>query len=128
MRNALIGLGLLVTAAGAVTISAQHTPRDHNAALDPSHMMALHACAPAQGQSAGDAVANHISALATKLELTPDQRANVTRLATDACASMAKYHEEILSTLTPEQRAKLKDLHHSDDGGIHALFKKLHGR
>ena len=127
MRNVLIGLGLLVTAAGAVTISAQHTSRDHQAALNPGHMMALHACAAGPGKTSGDAVADHMSVLATKLDLTADQRANVTRLASEACASMAKYHEEILSTLTPEQREKLKDMHRGDDSGIHALFKKLHG-
>jgi len=65
--------------------------------------------------------------MAAKLDLSTEQRTTVTRIATEACTAMSKYHEEILATLTPEQRQKLKELHSGGhEGGIHALFKKLH--
>ena len=65
--------------------------------------------------------------MAEELGLTAEQRATVERVTTEACAAIARYHEQILDVLTPEQREKLKELHGHDDGGIHAILKKLHG-
>jgi Spy/CpxP family protein refolding chaperone len=65
--------------------------------------------------------------LAAKLELTPEQRATVERVTAEACAAMARYHQQILDVLTPDQQTKLKELHESGPSGLHSLFRKLHG-
>jgi Spy/CpxP family protein refolding chaperone len=120
MRTALLGLAAAVVIGGSVAaISTQHAPAVHSGQHATSSRAAMmHACDSPQ----------HVSMMADKLDLTTEQRANVERVTTEACAAMAKYHEQILAALTPEQREKLKDLHGHDDGGAHAILKKLHGR
>jgi Spy/CpxP family protein refolding chaperone len=82
-------------------------------------------CAP--HAASGDAATDHAAFLAAKLELTADQRATVERVSTEACAAMSKYHQQILDVLTPDQQAKLKELHGSGQSDLHAWFRKLHG-
>jgi Spy/CpxP family protein refolding chaperone len=128
MRTALLGLGAAaVIGTSVAVISGQHAPAVHSAQQSsPPHAMVLHLCESAQGSS-GETADRHTSMMAEKLGLTTEQRATVERVTTEACAAMAKYHEQILDVLTPEQREKLKKLHGHDDGGIHAILKKLHG-
>ena len=58
------------------------------------------------------AATNHVpEALATALGLTKEQTKKIDQLASEACAAMMKYHEQILAVLTPEQQAKMKELH-----------------
>ena len=127
MRTALLGLGAAAVIGTSVAVIAQHPPAVHSAQhTSPSHAMVLHLCESAQGSS-GDTAGRHTSMLAEKLGLTSEQRATVERVSTEACAAMARYHEQILAVLTPEQREKLNDLHGHDEAGIHAILKKLHG-
>ena len=95
----------------------------------PATAAAQHHAAAMQQHGAAAAPASHATALAAALKLTDKQSAEIDRLTTEACAAMAKYHEQILAVLTPEQRAKMMELH----GGGHAdsplaqFFRKLHG-
>ena len=119
MRTALLGLAAAIVIGGSVAvISGQHAPAVHSGQhASSSHVAMLHACDSPK----------HVSMMADKLDLTAEQRTTVERVTTEACAAMTKYHEQILATLTPEQREKLKELHGHDEGGIHAIIKKLHG-
>jgi hypothetical protein len=115
MRPGLFGIGALLAAAASV---AQHTP--------PSHHVPHQICAP--HAASGDAAAtDHAAFLAAKLELTSEQHATVERVSAEACAAMAKYHHQILDVLTPEQQAKLKELHGAGQSDLHAWLRKLHG-
>ena len=120
MRTALLGLAAAVVIGGSVAaISTQHAPAVHSGQhATSSHAAMMHSCDSPQ----------HVSRIADKLDLTAEQRATVERVSTEACTAMARYHEQILATLTPEQREKLKALHAHDEGGLHAIMKKLHGR
>ena len=84
-------------------------------------------CGPHASTSSSDAASDHASFLAAKLDLTAEQRATVERVSNEACAAMAKYHQQILDVLTPEQQAKLKELHDSAPSGLHAWVRRLHG-
>jgi Spy/CpxP family protein refolding chaperone len=119
MRTLLIGGALLVAAgAGGAAIASQHTPSTHARqqlceALHSSH----------GGQTSGS---DHVAFLSEKLELSAAQRESVERVRDEACAAMAKYHEQILAVLTAEQRVRLEELHEGA-GGLHGWFRKLHG-
>ena len=119
MRTSLFGVGAWLAAAASVAvISAQSTP--------PSHHGPHQVCAP-HGASGDAAPADHAAFLAVKLELTSDQRTTVARVSDEACAAMVKYHQQILDVLTPEQQAKLNELHGAGQSNLHAWFRKLHG-
>jgi Spy/CpxP family protein refolding chaperone len=130
MRTALVGLGAAaVIGASAAVINGQHAPMAHAEQQSTlRHAMMLHMC-EAPG-SAGEPN-QHFARMADKLALTAEQRARVERVATEACAAMAKYHQQIHDVLTPEQREKLEALHgHGgghDESVLHAIMKKLHG-
>jgi len=118
MRTALLGLVAALVIGGSAAALSQHAPAVHSGQHASSpHAAMMHACDSPE----------HISMMAEKLDLTTEQRATVERVATEACAAMAKYHEQILAALTPEQREKLKAVHAHDEGGLHAIMKKLHG-
>jgi Spy/CpxP family protein refolding chaperone len=120
MRTSQFGVAALLAAAASVAvINAQHTPPVHHA----THQV----CAPHAPASGETAASDHASLLAAKLELTSEQRATVERVSSEACAAMAKYHQQILDVLTPEQQAKLRELHEDGQSDLHAWFKKLHG-
>lgn len=72
--------------------------------------------------------ASPVTDLAAELKLTERQAAEIDRIASEACAAMAKYHEQILAMLTPEQRVKMQELHGGDDSPLAIFFRKLHGR
>ena len=120
MRTALLGLAAAGLIGGSVAvINGQHAPAVHSGQhISSPHAAMMQACDSPQ----------HVSAIADKLDLTSEQRTTVERVTTEACAAMARYHEQILAALTPEQREKLKAVHAHDEGGIHAFLKKLHGR
>ena len=120
MKTSLFGFGALLAAAASVAvINAQHTPPVHHA---------THQICASHTRASGETAANdHASLLAAKLELTSEQRATVERVSADACAAMAKYHQQILDVLTPEQQAKLKELHGEGQSDLHAWLRKLHG-
>jgi len=118
MRTALLGLGAALVIGGSVAAISQHAPAVHSGQhASSSHAAMTQVCDSPQ----------HLSMMADKLELTTEQRTTVERVVTEACAAMAKYHEQIHAALTPEQREKLKALHAHDEGGLHAIMKKLHG-
>jgi Spy/CpxP family protein refolding chaperone len=88
-----------------------------------------HAAAATQHHAATAAASSPVETLAAELKLTAQQAAEIDRLATEACAAMAKYHEQVLAVLTPEQRAKMQALHGGTDAEspLAAFFRKLHG-
>lgn len=112
MRTTLIGLAAAALIGGsAAVISGQHAPATHSAQhTAPPHAMMLHLCESPQGTS-GEAGERHTAMIAEKLGLTADQRATVERVSAEACAAMARFHQQIHDVLTAEQRAKLKQLH-----------------
>ena len=119
MRTAFLGLAATVIIGGSVAaISIQHATVVHSGQHASSARTTLmHSCDSPE----------HVSVMAERLGLTAEQRVTVERVSTEACAAMAKYHEQILAALTPEQREKLKALHGHDEGVTHAILKKLHG-
>ena len=51
---------------------------------------------------------------AKMLNLSTTQLDEIEKLANEACAVMKRTHEGILQVLTPEQRAKVRELHGGD--------------
>ena len=128
MRTALIALAAATIVGASVAAVSQHSSASTVAS---SHPMQVALCESANGT--GDATNRHTRMLAEHLGLTADQRTTVERITKEACAAMATYHEQILATLTPEQREKLKQMHGHGEGAeseslFHTLFMKLHGR
>ena len=123
MRTGLFASAALgLAAASVVVISAQHHGDGQKAHAVTSHQMMSH-CG-----SDEEATRAHHAHFAAALGLTTDQTATIERVATEACAAMARYHEQILAVLTPEQRAKLQELHGARDGGGQpAAAVKRHG-
>lgn len=128
MSIRLIALASLVAGASIVAVSA-HSYGGQSAAAAPTtdSAFASHMCGASDGQR-GPA-SDHHAHLAAMLGLSGDQQANIERITNDACAAMAKYHEQILAELTPEQRAKVQALHGhgSSPSSFHRLMMKLHG-
>ncbi len=120
----LVGAAVLVTGSLAV-IYAQH------AAPAATHqpLQMLHSLCGEPG-AAGEAPRPHVPEHFVKmLDLSSTQLGDIERIAGEACAVMRRTHENILQVLTPEQRAKVRELHGGEHevGGLHAFFKKLHG-
>jgi Spy/CpxP family protein refolding chaperone len=125
MQKALYVLAAAVIVASTIVVAAQHGSAD--AGVSPELQFIHHACG---APSADGQTPSHIPAdIAQALELTPDQTSQIDKLAADGCATIVRTHEQILNLLTPEQRAKVMQMH--SDGSAHAylmeLFKKLHG-
>ena len=130
LKKSLLLAAVMIGGASVGVIGAQHfqSTADPMANLPPEVQFMHHACAPgAEGQS----LTSHIpEPLAKELALTSTQQTEIDRLATEACSQMVRAHESILNLLTPEQRAKVKELHGGDHGpeGIHAKMRRLlHG-
>ena len=128
MKKALYVLAASVFAASTIVVVAAHASAR---AAEPSDLKFMHdACATTgpDGQPQ-----SHIPAdLAQKLELTTAQSADIDRLAAEGCATILRTHQQIFNVLTPEQRAKIEQMH--GDGSLQAIhaylyemFKKLHG-
>jgi Spy/CpxP family protein refolding chaperone len=58
--------------------------------------------------------------MSAALGLSAEQASTIERISSEACAAMAKYHEQILAVLTPEQRARMHDHLGAIDHGIKA--------
>ena len=118
MTTRLLGLGaILIGLAAVVGVSAQQrqaAPATHVAGN--AHQIPFHHLCGTQGTDASaDASRKHAAAFASALNLTPEQLVVIERAAAEACSVMAKLHEEVIAVLTPEQRAKLHQMH----GGGH---------
>ena len=156
LNRILTGTFVVVTASFGVVAAQQHTAQhtspphdsrtDHaicgaHHAVPTQTAMQHHAAPPATAAQHHATVAqqhvtsvtqtpsSHAAAMAAELKLTDQQAAEIDRLTTEACAAMAKYHEQILAVLTPEQRAKMQALHGGTDAEspLATFFKKLHG-
>jgi hypothetical protein len=125
-----ISLAALVTGASVVAVTAHsYGGQSPSAApVEGSHFTS-HMCAARIG-SQNTPISGHDAHLAAILGLSGDQQVHIERIAADACAAMAKYHDQILAELTPGQRAKLHPLHGETGApsALHRLMKKLHGR
>jgi Spy/CpxP family protein refolding chaperone len=118
-------LAAAVVAASTIVVVAAHG--SSNAGV-PAELKLMHDGCTQTGPDGQ--TQSHIPAdLAQKLELTSQQSADIDRLAAEGCATILRTHQQILDLLTPEQRAKIQQMH--SDGSAHAylyeMFKKLHG-
>ena len=123
MRTRLLGLGAVVVVASVALIGAQHRP-------DSTHSAGMHAPRTDQSHHACDpAAAGHHAEMAAALGLTAEQTTAIERISAEACAAMARYHEQILAVLTPEQRTKMQQHHETKDGhaGEAPGSKRHHG-
>ena len=119
MATRLLGLGaILIGLAAVVGVSAQHrpaAPATHVAGT--AHQIPFqHLCTQGADASA-EASRKHAAAFASALNLTAEQLVVVERAVAEACSVMAKLHEEVAAVLTPEQRAKLQEMHKTHGGG-----------
>lgn len=151
MRTRFIGIGVAVVGlASVVVVGAQHraapaaaTPvastamalpcANHQAPTHTSASMVDHAAMAQRhgGAAHASSAPDHASAMTSALGLSSEQTAQVQAISTEMCAAIAKFHEQMMAVLTPEQRAKLHAMHdaHGSDGvsGLHAFFRWLHG-
>ena len=106
-------------------VAAQHGQRTSHDAV-PDHAI-MHAECLA-GDTAGKShVPDHF---AQALGLTTAQQSDIDKLSNELCQAISKTHQAMLNVLTPEQRAKIAELHGGtghDAGGLHALMMKMHG-
>jgi hypothetical protein len=134
MTNArvILGTAAVALASGLAVYAAQHerTAQHQMAATHTGLSMfaALHDdCGTGQAASTDK---SHVPAqFAQALELTSAQLAEIERMSTELCQAMSKAHEGMMNVLTPQQRARIAELHGGghDAGGLHALMKRLHG-
>jgi len=112
MRRTLAIAGAVVFVAGSIAvITAQHHPPAGHHPLQLLHSMCTDATA-ATGQVPNAHVPEHFAKM---LDLSASQLSDIERIAGEACAVMRRTHENILQVLTPEQRAKVKELHGGGD-------------
>ena len=130
MRLCALALGALIVAGSAGVITAQHNQRTH---ATQTHEARTHGAKahPASHNLCGlhaASGAGHHAERTARLGLTAEQTSTIERLSSEACAVMAKYHEQIQAVLTPEQRAKMQQHHGATDhsGRTHAATRQ-HG-
>ena len=135
----ILGVASIAMAAGLVTYAAQTTghPGQHQASPHgqrtshdavPMHA-ALHGECLATDAAAGETRKSHVpDHFAQALGLTSAQQADIDRLGSELCQTINKVHQAMMNVLTPEQRAKIAELHGGghDAAGLHALMMKLH--
>jgi hypothetical protein len=131
MRKALFVLGLATIAAmSIIVINAQQQDAVQSAAAtasDPDTMFIHAFCAHDMSGATAHTSAHHVPAeIAAALELTDAQQAELDRKAVDACAAIARMHEDMLTVLTPEQRAKMIEMHATHGAGNAAGHEGLH--
>jgi hypothetical protein len=120
MATRLLGLGaILIGVAAVVGVSAQHRqPTQAIHVTGNAHQIPFqHLCGTQGADASAEALRKHAAAFGSALNLTPDQLVVVERAVTEACGVMTKLHEEVLAVLTPEQRAKLQEMHKTHGGG-----------
>ena len=155
MLNRIVTGAFVVVTAGLGVVAAQHTgqhqsppheSRTDHAICGAHHAAAAqtatqhhavpattaaqhHATASTQHHATTATQSSHAAAMPAELKLTEKQAAEINRLTTEACAAMAKYHEQIMAVLTPEQKAKMMELHGGghENSPLAAFFRKLHG-
>lgn len=119
MRLGFLGVGALIVAGSVGVITAHHSqrthaPQTHEARTHEAkaHQMPHDMCGSHQAGSGG-----HHAEMSAALGLSTEQASSIERISSEACAAMAKYHEQILAVLTPEQRAKVQEHHGAADRG-----------
>ena len=126
--------GLMVYAAQQErTAPQQHERQAHHQAVTShgglSMFASLHdGCGTGHTASTNDK--SHVPAqIAQTLELTSAQLAEIERMSAELCQAITKAHEGMMNVLTPQQRAKIAELHGGghEAGGLHALMRRLHG-
>ena len=125
MFKLITGGVALVFTGGIAVIGAQHLT--HAPSARPEMLMMHHACAnePVDGQNQSH-VPQH---LATMLNLSAAQMAELDTMATQACQTMARIHADMLQVLTPEQRERMAELHRGrGPSGVVAWLRQLHGK
>ena len=127
MRRTLVILGSTILVLGSIAlIAAQHRDATTTAHRPVQFLHSL--CAEASAAGGQTAKAHVPEHFAKMLDLSSAQLADIERIAAEACAVMMRTHEGILQVLTPEQRAKVRELHGDDHAdGLVGLFKRLHG-
>ena len=111
-RFLTVGVIALSFAAAAV-VGAQHSPTHARPAATDGHQIPFHHLCGATTAPGENRAATHSAQLKAALSLSDAQAATVDRVTTEACEALKKFHEEIIAVLTPEQRARLHDLHGS---------------
>jgi len=141
MRKALFLLGLATIAGmSIIVISAQPQDANPSAAIasDPNAMFVHAFCAQDHARTTEERTHHMPAEIAAALELTDAQQTELDRKAVEACATIARVHEDMLAVLTPEQRTKMEEMHgvhgaihSSGHEGLHAAIvswiKQLHG-
>jgi hypothetical protein len=125
MRTGLI----LTTAASVVAVSVGVLTAQHAVGIHPAPASHHPICAMPHAAGGDASVEGHGTRMSAMLGLTADQAAEIDRLSAEACASIEKYHEQILGVLTAEQRERMESLHGKQQHGstLHEWMKKLHG-
>jgi Spy/CpxP family protein refolding chaperone len=125
MKKALYVLAAAVFVASTIAVAAAHTNTGPGV---PPEMQFMHAACASTGTD-GQPQSHIAEQFAQTLELTPAQTTDIDRLASEGCATMMRTHQQILDLLTPEQRAKITQMHSDDSMHAHLIemFKKLHG-
>jgi hypothetical protein len=127
MSIRFIASATFVGIAGVVAISAHsYTGQSSSAPAAQELPFVSQMCDGRTAQSTADS--RHLDHLAAVLGLSAEQRISVERISGDACAAMIKYHNEMLSELTPDQHTKLAALHAQPRvaSSFHRLMMKVH--
>ncbi|HET9370356.1 MAG TPA: hypothetical protein VFO19_08910 [Vicinamibacterales bacterium] len=128
MTKVIYALGAAVVVTSTIVVAAQHQADPHQRPAGGHEFQALHSMCAAGGAAEGQT--SHVPAhLAEKLQLTADQSAQIDKIAAEACSVIERVHTQIRDVLTPEQRARLAELHGggTGHGAIGDFFKRLHG-
>ena len=123
-----MGAGVVATIA-VMAVQASGVAAASDTAQGPLFQMIHAGCAGGQADS-GQAAASHVpNHLATVLELSNAQVAEMDAIAAEACNTLEQIHGRMSGVLTPEQLEKAQAMHGSAHGhsGMGALFRKLHG-
>jgi hypothetical protein len=115
MRLRFLGFGAVIVAATVGVIAAQHSQATHSTQghESRSHQFPHEMCGSHQAAGAD----SHHAEMSAALGLSAEQASAIERITSEACAAMAKYHEQIQAVLTPEQRAKMQEHHGASDHG-----------
>jgi hypothetical protein len=130
-KTLLVAIPVLLLTFGLGAIAAQRPGAAEEPASVPAAFQFMHACNQHHADTA--AAQGHVpESMAKALGLSSAQLAEVNRISGEACAAIVQSHERMMNVLTPEQQAKVRELHGSDHAGsvhdsLHELMRKLHG-
>jgi hypothetical protein len=133
MRHRLAVLGWVaigvVATIGVMAAQQSGQTAPPGAAQGPMFQMIHAGCAAGQADGAQAQTSHVPKHLATVLELSEAQIADMDAIAAEACAAMEQFHGRMRNVLTPAQLEKAKAIHGSGHGhgGVGGWFKKLHG-